>query len=372
MKASGKMRVNIVVLPLFIFLNLIPFILALFPPLVVTKDAGTTIVDMTGRHVSVDLPAKRVILLPLILTDYLAIDQSPDHILAVSGRNVEGAKDGFIGKMFPSTMRLPITGQTVYPDDPEKFIDLHADAVFIFDERSEMLDAIGVRSLIKVRLSDGSLMDRYELWKLIGQVSGKSQRAEMLSCFDKEHRAILKTILESAEVAPIRIAILNGGSSGWWIANSRKYYLNPLLDSVKAVNVGGPVFSTDTGSTLEQLLVSDPDIILLDSDSISPRDIYARPEYRPLRAVRSRKVYSLPAHKDSSALTQELLSFWLGEICYPNQFPRRLRYQYRNVYRKDFAYTLSDAEIDQILHVKENAESAGYSRFNQGESMKNE
>jgi iron complex transport system substrate-binding protein len=367
---SGKMHVRTAVLPLFLLLTIIPFVLALLPPLVLTNNANTTIVDMTGRHVSVVLPAKHVIILPLILADYIAIDQSSDHIFAISGRNAEAAKDGLIGKMFPSTMRLPVTGQTVYPDDPERLIQLQADAIFALDERSEVLDAIGMRSLIKVRLSDGSLPNRSVVWKLIGQVSGKDQRAEMLVRFHEERRAILKAMFEGTEVAPVRITILNGGNSGWWIANSRKYYLNPLLESVKAINVGGPVFSTDLGSTLEQLLISDPDIVLLDSDSVSPHDVYTRPEYRTLKAVRSRKVYSLPAHKDSSALTQELLSFWLADVCYPDKFPRRLRYQYRNAYREEFDYMLSDEEIDQILRIKENAESAGYSRFNRDEATR--
>jgi ABC-type Fe3+-hydroxamate transport system substrate-binding protein len=161
---------------------------------------------------------------------------------------------------------------------------------------------------------------------------------------------------------PLRIAILNGGGDHWWIA-SRKYYLSPLLAAVHAENAGGPVFSAATEETLERLLVSDPDIVLLDSDDLEPRLLYEKLEYRALRAVRMRRVYSLPEHRDASAATQELLIAWLAELCAPERNPPQLREAYRTAYREEFNYAISEDELDRSLRLAANSGSAHYARF---------
>jgi ABC-type Fe3+-hydroxamate transport system substrate-binding protein len=364
------MRRNNAVLPLFLSISLIPFVLALSPPSVAPSVANSAIVDMTGRPVSVVPPAKEIIILPLILADFLAIDQSSGHIIAISGRNREAAKAGLLGKIYPNLLHLPVTGPTVFPSDPELLLELHADAVFALDDRSEILDAIGLRSLVRVRLPDKTLPNESELWKLIGRVTGSGNRAEILIGRHGQRVAALQAMLQGEKLVPERAAILNGADSFWWIANSKRYYLNPQLEFVKAINVGGPVFSSESENTLEDLLTSNPDIVLLDSDAIRPRDLYMRPEYRALRAVKNRKVYSLPTHADSSAVTQELLLSWLAEICYPNRFPHRLREEYRNAYREVYDYAIGDDEIDRLLRVKDNTESAGYSVFSRVEASR--
>jgi iron complex transport system substrate-binding protein len=370
MEEGGKMRRKNAVLPLFLSLMLTSFVLGLYPPSVASNVTNSAIIDMTGRPVSVVPPARRIVIFPLILADFVAIEQSSSHIIAISGRNAEAAKTGLLSNIYPNLMHSPITGPTVFPSDSEILLELHPDAIFVLNERSELLDAIGLRTLVKARLPEATLPDESELWKLIGQVTGSSNRAEKLLRRHKQRYAALQAMLQGQKLIPEKIAILNGANSLWWIANSKRYYLNPLLEFVKAVNVGKPVFSSGSSNTLEDLLISNPDIVLLDSDAIHPRDLYERPEYSALGAVKNHRVYSLPAHADSSAVTQELLLSWLAEICYPDRFPHHLRDGYRNAYREVYNYAISDDEIDQLLRVKDNAESAGYSAFSRAKAAR--
>jgi iron complex transport system substrate-binding protein len=90
----------------------------------------------------------------------------------------------------------------------------------------------------------------------------------------------------------------------------------------------------------------------------------ARPEYRSLRAVKDRRVYTAPMFSLSDLFLEEpLLLDWLAEIFYPDAAPPQLRAKYKQAFLELFQYQLSDDEIDRAIYVKENLQSQGYERF---------
>jgi hypothetical protein len=85
-----------------------------------------------------------------------------------------------------------------------------------------------------------------------------------------------------------------------------------------------------------------------------------------MKAVQDNKVYqrSYPLsgytfHIDS----QPMGTRWLAEVIFPNRIKPRLREVVRAHYSESYGYVMNDAEVDELLLLKENGDAVGYPRF---------
>jgi iron complex transport system substrate-binding protein len=104
-----------------------------------------------------------------------------------------------------------------------------------------------------------------------------------------------------------------------------------------------------------------PDII-----TGSPEALYNDPRWRGLDAVRNRRVYGSTyiffgyVHDiDNLPLSMR----WLAEIFHPSRMSAQTREKVRAHYRESYGFEMSEAQIDELLRVKENAGSQGHERF---------
>lgn len=114
----------------------------------------------------------------------------------------------------------------------------------------------------------------------------------------------------------------------------------------------------------ERVLAIDPDVILLLSGDA--REFMHDPRWKGLKTVRERRVYTNnPSFNGYRHDIDHLpLSYrWLAEIVHPDRLVPRVRESLREHYREAYQYSLSDDEIDELLSVEQNSESAGYTRF---------
>jgi iron complex transport system substrate-binding protein len=118
---------------------------------------------------------------------------------------------------------------------------------------------------------------------------------------------------------------------------------------------------------IEQMMLLDPDVIILVPSvlaSTTPSTFYNDPRWRPIRAVRDKRVYLMPATTSyNQPVDERLILNWMAEIFRPEVMPRRARGLYREVYRAVYNFDLNDEEIDNALFLNENSVSAGYERF---------
>jgi iron complex transport system substrate-binding protein len=362
-------RTAFTTLPLFILLPLVAFMLAMLHPTVMpAKRNGFVVMDMNSRRIPLAPPAQRVIILPPILSDYLTIDKGSDHVVAGSKPNITSARLGLTGKLYPNVLRLPITGPTVDPSDPEIIMRLKPDAVLAWSQFSESLKMIGLTSLVLVKPTQGDVKGQRKKWQLIGKVAGKDERADKLWQRYMIKRATIRNEILSTATRPVRVVILNGDADSWWIASGKNYYLNEVLDFVGATNCAesqAASLAREAGNNLERLLILKPDVILLNSglDHGTPWDIYRKPELQVLKAVREHKVYLMPNYFDTSMVAVDLLLRWTAEILHPSDMSRKLRGEYRESYRDLYDYSVSDSEIDDAIFLKENMMSVDYDRF---------
>lgn len=359
------------VLPLFMLVPLIAFFLALFPPVITpTVYIAPVTQDMSGRAINVSLPANRALIFPVILSSYITIDGGTEHIMATTEPARNLAIIGLLGQIYPAVSQIPTLGTTVAPVDPEHVIALKPDAVFVWAEQAESLERVGLPGLIEVSINPKDQPgSRLAMWKLMGSVTSKQGKADSLLTRYFSKCQELKSIIPNTPADKPRVAILYRVGNGFWGIGGRNYNLNDRLEFAGAQNAAMN-YKISGGVDLEQLLVLDPDIILLNSgpgDDL-PQNIYTRPEWESLRAVRERRVYKMPVYSYMNAVINApvedpLLLLWMAELFYPDKMPRKLRSEFKETYRNIYQYDISDEEIDSAIFLKENLCSAGYERF---------
>jgi hypothetical protein len=122
---------------------------------------------------------------------------------------------------------------------------------------------------------------------------------------------------------------------------------------------------------VETLFVLDPDYIFLPSYKgdawRTPADLYADPRLGSISAIRRRQVYRMPGGvaRMDGPVEAPVLAQWMIELINPAAArPRQpLRTAIRDAYLTAFAYPASDDDIDGVLRIADNRESAGYWRF---------
>jgi hypothetical protein len=85
-----------------------------------------------------------------------------------------------------------------------------------------------------------------------------------------------------------------------------------------------------------------------------------------LKAVRERRVYwrpSIPEWWAGGLTFKPILMRWMAELAHPDRLQPRVRQILRDRMVSEFGYRFSDDQIDQQLHVAENADSVGTERF---------
>jgi hypothetical protein len=115
---------------------------------------------------------------------------------------------------------------------------------------------------------------------------------------------------------------------------------------------------TIPGDDAERTLIMDPDMIFFFPGS--PKDFMQDPRWLGLKAVRNRRVYRWA---QTNLTFRPAAIRWLAEIAHPERLQPTVRRLMRDRMLEEFGYPLSDQQIDQMLHVAENSDSAGTARF---------
>jgi iron complex transport system substrate-binding protein len=328
--------------------------LSLLPPTVTTPPALSNI-----------LPAKRALILNSILSGYVTINEGADHIVAVSKSALGWAMSEPINRIFPALGRIPITGTNDILD-PEQALWLQPDVIFVGNWDGRVLQKLELPGLVEIKNDwQNPVQSREEIWKLIGDATGKSVRAQALAERYAVKREALQRYFSSGAERRVRVVYVHIDQGAWWVTASH-YYLAYKLELAGAINASKDLEFTGRAD-LEQLLLIDPDVILLATnpgDHTTMREVACQPELRSLRAVRERRIYKLPEHTYMNEPVEDpLLLTWMTEIFYPDVMPSNLRYEYKETYWEVYNYAISDDEIDRAIYLEENRYSAGYERF---------
>lgn len=305
--------------------------------------------------------AQRVVILPSFLAAYATLDQGLSHVVGTSRIEKADFDKDILSRIYSGVDAIvPVN----IPPDPEAMLLLNPDAVITQDIWLPMLKAVGLPRISSYKYS-ASLDARLAQWLELGEISGKTARAQALHTHFLANRDKLKATIGSRKEHP-RVAFFIGGTEvGLGFLYGEILHLNGLIDVLGARNVSQEN-RIRTVPTPEIVAVLDPDFIFLGSDLADDegaKKLYLSHEWQIVRAVRDKRVYRIPAsHFLAPALDENLLLQWFAEILYPD-LPRTLRSAYREEFRFIHHAILTDGDLDKLLSLDQNAMSAGYVRF---------
>jgi len=243
-----------------------------------TPPPGTTrIVDDAGDTVLVHLPAGRVVSL---------IPASTELLFAI------GAGPSVVGRTawcdFPAAVvEVPNLGDGINPN-LEAILGAHPDLVLLYNSAqnavaASRLEAVGIPAL---RLNLDALGDVARIARLLGRVTGHTREADSVV-------AVYDTALAAATVVGSsrrpKVLLLVWDQPLMTIGTGS--FLSELVERAGGANLFGDLQSSSAVVSLEAVSTRDPDVILVPSDG-SP-SFPQRPEWRAVRAVRTRRVLTL-------------------------------------------------------------------------------
>lgn len=343
----------------------------LFPPLfgvIPLLALGIALCPPTVPHLARNDPESSSIAAPHRIVSYASvlealatIDESAKRIVAAPDYLRLGVRQSLISRVFPALTSISATGNRPIPD-PEEIMTLDADTVIAYRGVLGNLRQIGFPNILQVRhpgAEIGTALD--EAWELLGQVLHKHGRSAAL--IDSYHRKMMVIETEHAASQPVRVIVIIP-IRGHWRVGGRRFYLNRLLKLVGAANVAAS--PADGPADVEQIFSYDPDVILLlnTPSGASPEEFYENRVWSAVRAVRQRRVYTMPTQSTYNAPVDEpLLAQWLVDVFRSGRSKEHTRGSYTTTYASVYDYFLNDAELAWALREEENKSSTGYARF---------
>jgi iron complex transport system substrate-binding protein len=277
-----------------------------------------TVVDSTGRYLSVEAPVHRVVSLGTGVAGY---------IYALDGGECLVGRDSY--SYFPTDLKnVRIAGTSSYSPDLELIVNLQPDLVIadtmLSDEDQKEIEDAGIPVLIEW-ISDPSrdiaVMDD------IGLLIGKKERAQEIIDFISKYRDLIKERTSSlAESEKPKVFLEWTGKPYYTVSNGSQ--LDTLITLAGGINIAkdfrGGSHSYPTVSP-EWVVSTNPDVIVQtkssqdkpfdESDLLELRQaIIDRPELADCAAIESGRVYVVSGeimYSVRSVISELYLAKWL-------------------------------------------------------------
>lgn len=340
---------------------------------------AVTLTDQRGKTLHLPHPARRVVTLPMPAAAILiAVDQGVDHLVGMHDASWLAIKDGVLGQLFPQALAVAhdVANNDFVPN-VESVLALHPDLVVQWaDAGAGIITPLENAGLPVLGLTYGTQQDLTTWINLFAAMLGKPQRARELNSLTAQRLQLAKRVGRHAPRPRPSILYFNRFLDGLKVAGAQTYndFYIRLVGGTNPASGPAPAPAQGmVGVDTEQVLAWDPDIILLGNfDAAMPSDVYGQPVWKSLRAVRTRRVYKVPLggyRWDPPSHESPLMWQWLSQVAFPGRSPwGDLRAQVVRDYTTFYGRRPTNAQMDEILWMKENAQSAHYDQFGAGRS----
>jgi iron complex transport system substrate-binding protein len=301
----------------------IVLILVCFSLLITTGSAeNLTVVDCTGRSVSVDVPVQKIVSLGTGVASYLyALD---------GGKSLVG-RDSY-SHFPPALEEIPIAGKSSYSPDLELIISLHPDLVIadtmLSDDNLKELENAGIPVMIDSLVDPAKDMGVMEK---LGTIIGKEERAKEITGFIKSYQDQIKERISGVkpEDRP-KVFFEWAGKPYYTVSNG-----NPSDTLIQLA--GGDNIAKDLGNSThtyptvspEWVVEVDPEVIIQQrsSDKAFTEDelktlrdeIIARPELADVKAVKDDRVYLISGEL-RYGVRSVICQLYMAKLFYPELF----------------------------------------------------
>ncbi len=250
------------------------------------KSGEITLVDGLGRTVTLPSPAQRIVTLAPSLSEVLfAVGAGPQlvgrHSFASYPEEVQAVVD--IGGSMGTYSIETIT--SLQPD-------LVIAAEINTPEQVKTLEDLGLRVFYLSNPDD--LDGLYGMLETVGELTGHEAEVKQLNVSLKERVKKVLRLVEKAETVPLVFYELDGTDPARPWTSGPGTFLDELILIAGGKNVGSALTGEWAQISTEELLVQNPDIILL-GDSIygmTPEQVATRTGWDGLKAVKEGRVYA--------------------------------------------------------------------------------
>ena len=323
-----------------------------------------SIKDSRGQEIVVNRPVSSVAIFPLPIPEaMIAIDGGTQRLIAINPRAQSALMNGVIGQLFPeiADIRTDLVAPNFIPN-VEEILTARPDIVLQWQRKGDERVAPMENGGIKVAtVSTSSRETRRGYISMLGQILGKEDRAQSFLDWEDKTVADIAEVLKTANRPKPRIAFIDAMNGNEFVVFGREEaYFEASGLANAATEAGFTDGSVKVGA--ESLLVWDPDIIFVNyyNDAIKPADIFQHPVLAGLDAVKNGRVYKTPAIDPATAAGGELAYLWFAEIGYPDLFHTDMREAVADGFKLLYGKDLTAVQIDQLMQMSWNGESAGY------------
>lgn len=298
--------------------------------------APTVLTDLSGRKVSIELPARRIVALQSALAMICYLELC-DQVVGVEDLEVRDSQwVGSKGRPYrianPQLGELPVIGSRNQPD-PERLLQSGADLIVVVGSDRRFADNLQQKTGIPVLLVDnGDLAGKRERFyaslRLIGQATGGEHRATAV--IDRIETAIQdirrRSALHQSGVRPTTyIGGLNFRVAHGITGTSADY---PPFKLLGVINIADQIDATGIAIkgryqlNPEFLLQADPDPVFISLSGVElVRQELQSPVYQELSAAKKRRFYGIiPRYYSAGPHTVLAETYYMGTILFPDAF----------------------------------------------------
>ncbi len=316
------------------------------------------IVDMAGRTVEVPTTIKKA-----YTTSQIGIivlyTLNPDK-LAGWGFELSDVDKQFIDEKYHSLPVLGVWSGKNGSGNIEEIIKVHPDVIFsigtIEDSQISLSDKIQEQTGIPVVMLDGPLEKLDKMYKEIGDIMNEEARAKELGDYCAKTIADINTFKSKIPDEKKARVYYAEGPKGLE-TDSKGSFHTEVLDFVGGINVADVPMQGGYGRSavsLEQLMKWDPEVIIVGYDKDTKggfyNEVYNTPEWKDIKAVKDKKVYSIPNRPfdwfDRPPSVNRIIGVkWLANLLYPDYVDLDITKEAKDFYEKFYHKKLTDEEV---------------------------
>jgi iron complex transport system substrate-binding protein len=340
---------------LFVLVNLLAPVLPAFsePPLLGCP--AVVVTDYTGNRLTIDQPVSRIACLYAFSGHVVTmLGRGQDMVAVVKGLK----KDKLLHQILPKVLKLPVVsgGGIIHI---EALLATRPDLVFLKPETAKIKAELKKLARFKLAyfvVGYNNMAQQMETIERMGSAIGRKEKA---LAYTRYYTAMIDRVLSRTKgIAQGKKIRLYHSINEPYRTDARGTIEADWTEACGVVNVSVEAGLTAHGNKkfagIEQILLWNPGVIIV-NESFAAQLILNDKKWAPLRAVKDKKVFTIPVGISRwghpGGLETPLAILWTAKTVYPELFQDiDMKKEVRAFYRQFFNLSLDDKMLVKILN----------------------